>query len=122
MAVAVRTFVLSVLTVLALLLAPVTLGVQPAAQAVDRVEVTCGDGFDCAEAELQKLVTDAGSTPTRIALGLWDVNLTKTLKIPAGADIELAPPEQDASFATETRIVRQTGFSGTMIEVEKGAK
>ena len=113
-----------------LLIAAGGLGLPSAAQAEpqspDRQVLKCyeeGGSSACTQEELQKLITQAGTTPTTIEIGNGsDVALTKTLVIPAGADIELADTLADAEKPT-TKIVRADGnFTGSLIRVEKGGK
>lgn len=91
------------------------------ARADGRTVVECGTS--CDEATLRQLITNAGSTPTRIVVsGMLDTMITSTVVIPAGADIELvngiAPWGADSS---EGGLVREDDFTGFMVQIEKGA-
>lgn len=91
------------------------------ARADGRTTVECDTS--CDEATLRQLIADAGTTPTRIAVsGMRDTMITSTVVIPKGADIELVngiAPWGAAS--SEGGLVREDGFTGTMVVVEKGA-
>ena len=65
---------------------------------------------------------EAGTIPSRIEIGNGaDVELSKTLVIPAGADIEFVNTLR-LPFG-DSRIIRADGsFTGSLIRVEKGAK
>ena len=79
--------------------------------------------FQCSREELQEFITDAGSDPTKIVLGLLDTDIDETLVIPAGADITIVnAPTTDPNYVNDTRLLRENGFAGTLIEVEEGAK
>ena len=77
----------------------------------------------CEQDELQKLINQAGTTPTRIEIGnAIETLVTKTLVIPAGADIELVDTEV-SPWSSSTKIIRDDGnFTGNLIRVEKGGK
>ena len=91
------------------------------ARATDRTVKECGSS--CDEATLRQLIADAGSTPTRIVVsGMLDTMITSTVVIPAGADIELVngiAPWGAAS--SEGGLVREDGFTGFMVQINKGA-
>ena len=76
----------------------------------------------CEEGQLRALVEEAGTIPSRIEIGNGaDVELSKTLVIPAGADIEFVNTLR-LPFG-DSRIIRADGsFTGSLIRVEKGAK
>lgn len=85
-------------------------------QVVDGVTTWIGD-----EAALQKAIDDAGTKPVRIVLGCMETPIDTTLKIPAGADIELVNnPHAIFGDATST-LARADGFKGVMVRVEQGA-
>ncbi|MDU5315550.1 MAG: Cna B-type domain-containing protein [Varibaculum cambriense] len=94
---------------------------QVSAQASGRTVVECGT--DCEEATLRQLIKDAGTTPTRIVVSGWaNTLITSTVVIPAGADIELVNGLTNSpSFPAEGGLVRENGFTGVMVKVEKGA-
>ena len=77
----------------------------------------------CEPDTLQALINQAGTTPTRIEIGNGTETLvTKTLVIPAGADIELVDTNI-VQWSSDTKIVREDGeFTGSLIHVEKGGK
>ena len=77
----------------------------------------------CEQDELQKLINQAGTTPTRIEIGnAIETLVTKTLVIPTGSDIELVDTNVDP-WGSSTRIIRDDGnFTGSIIRVEKGGK
>ena len=77
----------------------------------------------CEQDELQKLINQAGTTPTRIEIGnTIETLVTNTLVIPTGSDIELVDTEVDP-WGSSTRIIRDDGdFTGSLIRVEKGGK
>ncbi|MCZ9294710.1 Cna B-type domain-containing protein, partial [Corynebacterium meitnerae] len=77
----------------------------------------------CEPEYLQELIDQAGTTPTRIEIGNGTETLvTKTLVIPAGADIELVDTNI-VSWSSSTKIIRDDGdFTGSLIRVEKGGK
>ena len=105
---------------------------QPAQAAGERVEVRCADpGVDtgCTEEMLRTLIAEAGSTPTRIVLGrnsddMSHIDITQTLVIPAGADIELVNlPDQSfawGSLVHNASLLRAPGFTGVMVRIEDG--
>ena len=67
----------------------------------------------CEPDTLQALINQAGTTPTRIEIGNGTETLvTKTLVIPAGADIELVDTNI-VQWSSDTKIVREDGeFTG----------
>ncbi|MDU6927318.1 MAG: hypothetical protein E6375_01625, partial [Dermabacter sp.] len=77
----------------------------------------------CEQDQLQQLITEAGTTPTRIEIGNgMETLLTKTLVIPKGADIELVGAEV-SPWSGGAKIIRDDGtFTGSLIRVEKGGK
>ena len=77
----------------------------------------------CEPEYLQELIDQAGTTPTRIEIGNGTETLvTKTLVIPAGADIELVDTNI-VPWGSSTKIIRDDGdFTGSLIRVEKGGK
>lgn len=77
----------------------------------------------CEPDTLQALINQAGTTPTRIEIGnATETLVTKTLVIPAGADIELVDTNI-VQWSSDTKIVREDGeFTGSLIHVEKGGK
>ena len=77
----------------------------------------------CEPEYLQELIDQAGTTPTRIEIGNGTETLvTKTLVIPAGADIELVDTNI-VPWSSSTKIIRDDGdFTGSLIRVEKGGK
>ncbi|OIR46245.1 hypothetical protein BJP07_01495 [Corynebacterium sp. NML130628] len=77
----------------------------------------------CEPDTLQALINQAGATPTRIEIGNGTETLvTKTLVIPAGADIELVDTNI-VQWSSSTNITREDGdFTGSLIHVEKGGK
>lgn len=93
-----------------------------------RQEVTCYDDAAlpfCDEDDLHRLVEKAGSEPTTIRLGShMYIEMTKTLVIPSGADIELKNfTTTNPKFPADSGLVRDNGsFTGSLIRVEKGAK
>ena len=94
-------------------------------QAVNRQVLKCyveGRSHMCEEGQLRALVEEAGTIPSRIEIGNGaDVELSKTLVIPAGADIEFVNTLR-LPFG-DSRIIRADGsFTGSLIRVEKGAK
>lgn len=91
----------------------------------DRQVLKCyeeGSVLYCDQDRLQELISQAGTTPTRIEIGNGaNLLLTKTIVIPAGADIELVDTKLIPIGTTS--IVRDDGsFTGSLIRVEKGAK
>ena len=77
----------------------------------------------CEQDQLQELINQAGTTPTRIEIGnAMETLVTKTLVIPAGADIELV--DTDVSpWGSSTKIIRDNGnFTGSIIQVKRGGK
>nr|WP_076389112.1 hypothetical protein [Vaginimicrobium propionicum] len=113
------TLFVAVLIAVAGLLLP--MGSIAKADPASRTIVECGTS--CDEATLRQLIADAGTNPTRIVVsGMLDTVITSTVVIPTGADIELvngiAPWGADSS---EGGLVREDGFTGTMVHIEKGA-
>lgn len=105
-------------------------GLPPAAEAApdspDRQVLKCyeeGRVLYCEPDRLEELIAQAGTTPTRIEIGNGtETLLTKTIVIPAGADIELVDTDIVA-WSSGTRIIRDDGdFTGSLLKVEKGAK
>ncbi|MDY5131076.1 Cna B-type domain-containing protein, partial [Actinotignum timonense] len=89
-----------------------------------RAVVQCSqdpNDLTCPEDLLTQRIREAGTTPTRIILGATDTLLTSTLKIPAGADIELVNGGRAPWGATDSGLVREDGFSGVMVQVPAGA-
>ena len=105
-------------------------GLPPVAEAApespDRQVLQCyeeGRVLYCEPDRLEELIAQAGTTPTRIEIGNGtETLLTKTIVIPAGADIELV--DADISpWSSESKIIRDDGnFTGSLLQVEKGAK
>ena len=105
-------------------------GLPPIAEAApespDRQVLKCyeeGRVLYCEPDRLEELIAQAGTTPTRIEIGNGtETLLTKTIVIPAGADIELV--DADISpWSSESKIIRDDGnFTGSLLQVEKGAK
>lgn len=105
-------------------------GLPPVAEAApespDRQVLKCyeeGRVLYCEPDRLEELIAQAGTTPTRIEIGNGtETLLTKTIVIPAGADIELV--DADISpWSSESKIIRDDGnFTGSLLQVEKGAK
>ncbi len=91
------------------------------ARAADRTVVECGS--DCEEATLRQLIMDAGTTPTRIVVsGVVNTLITSTVVIPTGADIELVNGLTNSpAFPAEGGLTREDGFTGVMVQVNKGA-
>ena len=92
----------------------------------DRQVLKCYDEqriLYCEPEYLQELINQAGTTPTRIEIGNGTETLvTKTLVIPAGADIELVDTNI-VGWNSSTKIIREDGdFTGSLIRVEKGGK
>ena len=113
----------SVVAAAALVLGSVVL--HPAAQAAGRTEVLCVNSdsdFSCSQQTLQTIIDDAGTTPTRITIASGQVLLTKTLRIPRGADIELGESREVWGSAGDSALRREDGFAGTLIHVEPGSK
>lgn len=106
----------------------VVLAVAPAG-AQERVEVRCTEAewftTGCTEDLLQSLINDAGTTPTRILLGHGDgsteIMLSRTLNIPAGADIEFVNLPDLAWGGHEATLFRVHGYTGTLLRVQDGA-
>ena len=105
-------------------------GLPPVAEAApespDRQVLKCyeeGRILYCEPDHLEELIAQAGTTPTRIEIGNGtETLLTKTIVIPAGADIELVDTDIVA-WSSGTRIIRDDGdFTGSLLKVEKGAK
>lgn len=105
-------------------------GLPPVAEAApespDRQVLKCyeeGRVLYCEPDRLEELIAQAGTTPTRIEIGNGtETLLTKTIVIPAGADIELVDADI-APWSSETKIIRDDGdFTGSLLKVEKGAK
>lgn len=105
-------------------------GLPPVAEAApespDRQVLKCyeeGRVLYCEPDRLEELIAQAGTTPTRIEIGNGtETLLTKTIVIPAGADIELVDTDIVA-WSSGTRIIRDDGdFTGSLLKVEKGAK
>ncbi|MDK8351396.1 hypothetical protein QP786_05460, partial [Gleimia europaea] len=105
-------------------------GLPPAAEAApespDRQVLKCyeeGRVLYCEPDRLEELIAQAGTTPTRIEIGNGtETLLTKTIVIPAGADIELVDTDASA-WSSESKIIRDDGnFTGSLLKVEKGAK
>ncbi|MGJ9463815.1 Cna B-type domain-containing protein [Actinotignum sp. GS-2025e] len=99
---------------------------SPAADAASspRAVVQCSqdpNDLTCPEALLTQRISEAGTTPTRIILGATDTMLTQTLKIPAGADIELVNGARAPWGTTTSGLNREDGFTGTMVQVPAGA-
>ena len=105
-------------------------GLPPVAEAApespDRQVLKCyeeGRVLYCEPGRPEELIAQAGTTPTRIEIGNGtETLLTKTIVIPAGADIELV--DADISpWSSESKIIRDDGdFTGSLLKVEKGAK
>ncbi|WP_180947740.1 Cna B-type domain-containing protein [Trueperella bernardiae] len=105
-------------------------GLPPVAEAApespDRQILKCyeeGRVLYCEPDHLEKLIAQAGTIPTRIEIGNGtETLLTKTIVIPAGADIELVDANT-AAWSSESKIIRDDGdFTGSLLKVEKGAK
>lgn len=105
-------------------------GLPPVAEAApespDRQVLKCyeeGRVLYCEPDRLEELIAQAGTTPTRIEIGNGtETLLTKTIVIPAGADIELVDADI-APWSSESKIIRDDGnFTGSLLKVEKGAK
>ncbi len=105
-------------------------GLPPIAEAApespDRQVLKCyeeGRVLYCEPDRLEELIAQAGTTPTRIEIGNGtETLLTKTIVIPAGADIELVDANT-AAWSSESKIIRDDGdFTGSLLKVEKGAK
>lgn len=117
------------LAVLALILGTLVWVTPGPARAADaaaspRAVVQCSqdpNDLTCPEALLTQRIREAGTTPTRIILGATDTLLTQTLKIPAGADIELVNGARAPWGTTDSGLVREDGFSGVMVQVSAGA-
>lgn len=77
--------------------------------------------FSGSEDDLQRTIDEAGSTPTRIVLSWSDTMLTRPLVIPEGADIEIVNASREG-FETQSALVREDGYEGTLVKVAKGAK
>ena len=97
-----------------------------APQQTERQVLKCyteGVALFCEQDQLQQLITEAGTTPTRIEIGNGiETLLTKTVVIPKGADIELVGADV-APWGGGSKIVRDDGtFTGSLIRVEKGGK
>ncbi|MGJ9453729.1 Cna B-type domain-containing protein [Actinotignum sp. GS-2025c] len=106
--------------------ASTTADTSPAADAASspRAVVQCSqdpNDLTCPEALLTQRISEAGTTPTRIILGATDTMLTQTLKIPAGADIELVNGARAPWGTTTSGLNREDGFTGTMVQVPAGA-
>ncbi|MDK8351718.1 hypothetical protein QP786_07130, partial [Gleimia europaea] len=95
----------------------VMLGI-PATTALAEDESAQGSGepetvecvFQCSREELQEFITNAGSDPTKIVLGLLDTDIDETLVIPAGADITIVnAPTTDPNYVNDTRLLRENG-------------
>lgn len=92
----------------------------------DRQVLKCyeeGRVLYCEQDRLEELIAQAGTTPTRIEIGNGtETLLTKTIVIPAGADIELVDADI-AAWSSETKIIRDDGnFTGSLFWIQKGAK
>ncbi|WP_168165262.1 Cna B-type domain-containing protein [Alloscardovia sp. HMSC034E08] len=70
---------------------------------------------------LESVLSQIGTTPATIILDRGSYNVDKTLKIPAGADIEFKNYQGDDSDSAPS-FVRHNDFKGVMIQVEEGAK
>ena len=97
-----------------------------APQQTERQVLKCyteGVALFCEQDQLQQLITEAGTTPTRIEIGNGiETLLTKTVVIPKGADIELVGADV-APWSGGSKIIRDDGtFTGSLIRVEKGGK
>ncbi|MBY4798393.1 LPXTG cell wall anchor domain-containing protein [Collinsella sp. AGMB00827] len=69
-------------------------------------------------ADLQTAIDQAGTTPSRIILTAQECTIDKTIKIPAGADIQLVGvTDTDQSSV----LARARGFKGSLLKVEKTA-
>lgn len=115
---------------LAVFLVVMGTGLPPVAEAApessDRQVLKCyeeGRVLYCEPDRLEELIAQAGTTPTRIEIGNGtETLLTKTIVIPAGADIELVDADVSA-WSSESKIIRDDGdFTGSLLKVEKGAK
>ncbi|WP_083431724.1 Cna B-type domain-containing protein [Actinomyces urinae] len=115
---------------LAVFLVVLGTGLPPVAEAApespDRQVLKCyeeGRVLYCEPDRLEELIAQAGTTPTRIEIGNGiETLLTKTITIPAGADIELVDTDIVA-WSSESKIIRDDGnFTGSLLKVEKGAK
>ncbi len=99
---------------------------MPLAHAEDRREVFLADGvtsYIASQEDLKKAIDDAGTTPTRIYLGVGDVLITKTIVIPGGADIELCSFQSKTPWGEgSSSLTREDKFTNVMVKVEKGAK
>lgn len=69
--------------------------------------------------DLQYVIDQAGSNPVKIVLNSGPYTVKKTLKIPAGADIELTNYTGE-EFENNSRILRGNGFTGVLVSVSKG--
>lgn len=91
----------------------------------ERNTVLCSQdpsGYVCEQADLERRIQEAGTTPTSIHLGLIDTEIDSTITIPVGADIEILSAKNDPWGGNQAGIVRGDNFEGTLIQVEKGAK
>lgn len=91
----------------------------------ERTEVYCytpQQDLTCSEDQFRSLITQAGSTPTRIVLGMVGPYLTDTVTIPRGADIELVNYPANAWGANSSSLIAEDGFRGSaLFNVEEGA-
>ncbi|WP_298075257.1 Cna B-type domain-containing protein, partial [uncultured Corynebacterium sp.] len=71
---------------------------------------------ECTAESIQAVIDQAGTTPTAIGLSLNYSKISKTITIPSGADIMFM------SDGWEPELVRDHGFTDSMIEVEEGAR
>lgn len=117
--------IFSVFSLFFISLMALKLQAQAQTQEITRNNVLCyvpNQNLMCEEDTLQRLIDEAGNTPTRIELGITDTLLTKTLKIKAGQNIELVNYKDDPALgATISPITREDGFTDTLIHVESGA-
>lgn len=103
---------LAIASIFLLAIAGVVTGAVPSAQGATRAQVDCGT--PCTDAALRDAISQAGTTPTTITLGTDRTALTQTLRIPAGADIEIVA-NGDAS-----ELARADGFRGVLVQVDAG--
>lgn len=117
---------LALFTAFFLILGAVPTFLATTASAAERQVLQCFDlengDYTCSEPLLHQLITDAGTTPTRIELGDGDVELTSTLTIPTGADIELVNHPAAPWGESDSRIIRADGFRGLLIAVQPDAE
>ena len=98
---------------------------QAEPQPPDRQVLKCyeeGRILFCEQDHLQDLINQAGTTPTRIEIGNdLETLVTKTLVIPAGADIELVDTEV-SPWGSTTNIIRDDGnFTGSLLTLKRVA-